>query len=228
MKWARWVSRALPLAALAAAPLPGVGPADGRVLVDATAPPWSALARLQIPGVARCTAVLVGQRTAFTAAHCLWSRRLGRFVPPEMVHLLTRYDAGLFAGHAIASGYRIAPDADVALVTLATPLDAPPVLAFAPPPPAGTMAMLGGYNRDRAEVIEADIACHVTGMTNGLIRHDCAATYGTSGAPLLVRGPDGAWRIAGLQEGAFRDRSGGVAVPAATLQAMLNAGERQK
>src|SRR5579875_2574570 len=213
MSRVRWAIRLLPLlafAALGAAPLPGIGPADRRAVVDAGAAPWNAVARLQIPGVAQCTAVLVGRRAAFTAAHCLWSQRLGRFVPPAMVHVLTRYEAGHFAGHAVASGYRLAPGADAALIRLATPLDVPSPLRLVPSPPVGAAAMLGGYNRDRADVIEADTACHITGLANGLIRHDCEATYGTSGAPLLVRVADGDWRIGGLQQGAFRDRGGGV------------------
>ena len=212
----------LVLALLAAAPLPGVGGHDDRIVVAADAPPWSALARLQIPGVGRCTAVLIGPRTALTAAHCLWSARLHRFVPPDMIHVLTRYSRGAFAFHTLAAGYRIAPGSDVAAVTLAAPPGGV-VLGFAPPPPPGTPAMLGGYNRDRMEVIEADTACHITGRDGALLGHDCAATFGTSGAPLLVRGRDGAWAIAGIQTRAFVGRSGGIAVAAATLQAWLNA-----
>ena len=53
------------------------------------------------------------------------------------------------------------------------------------------------------------------------LRHDCAGTPGHRGAPLLVRGADGVWRIAGLEVAAFRAGRGGIAVSAATLQAWL-------
>jgi protease YdgD len=214
-------------------PLPGVGPADGRVVVNADAAPWNAVARLQIPGVSRCTAVFVGPRTVLTAAHCLWNIRLHRFVPPGQVHVLSGYAYERFLGHSVAASYRLFAgfdpfhrDAtrgrDVAVVTLSTALAMPGGwLGFAAAPPPGTPAILGGYNQDRAEVIEADLRCRIIGEAGALLEHDCAGTRGTSGAALLVRGPDGTWRIAGLQVGAFADRGGGVAVPAPILQGLL-------
>ena len=216
----RLASLLLPVFLLAAAPLPGVGVHDARRVVNAAVAPWDALARLQVPGTSRCTAVLIGPRTALTAAHCLWSAHLGRYVPPDMVHVLARYARGGFAGHAIALRTRIARDLDVAAVTLAAPVGGA-TLGFATPPAPGTPAMLGGYNQDRAEVIEADTGCRVVADDGALLRHDCEGTHGTSGAPLLVRGADGAWRIAGLQVAAFAHRRGGIAVSAATLQAWL-------
>lgn len=228
--------RAAVLLLLAAAgALPGVGAHDGRALVDGATPPWSAVARLQVPGVSRCTAILVAATTALTAAHCLWGRRLGHFVPPGSVHVLSHYAGGNFARHSVAAAYRVAPgfdpahpdtdrSADWAVVTLAHPLgDDSLALAHGPVSP-GTPAMLGGYNQDRAEVIEADTACHVVAVSAHLLVHDCAGTRGTSGGPLLVRGADGAWRVAGLQVGAFTGRSGGVAVSAGVLQDALDSG----
>ncbi len=223
---------ALSLLLVGAAPLPGVGPDAARHGVDINAPPWSALARLQIPGVSRCTAVLVAPRTALTAAHCLWERRLGHWTPAASIHLLSRYAAGGFAAHALAAKYRIGPGfdplaaspnraADIAVVTLAAPLGGTPLALAAAPPAPGTPAMLGGYNQDRAEVIDADTACHITGRGPGLLLHDCAGTRGTSGGPLLTRDASGTWRLAGLQVAAFGGRSGGVAVAASVLQDML-------
>lgn len=208
------------LALLAAAPLPGVGPADGRHAVDPAAAPWSALARLQVPGTTRCTAVLLAPRLALTAAHCLWSARLRRFVPPDMVHVLRRYERGDYAGHSIAASWRIAPGQDVAAVTLAEPLRGP-TLRLAPLPVPGTPAMLGGYNQGRNEVIEADTACHILAEGGALLRHDCEGTHGTSGAPLLVRGADGQWQVAGIETRAVVAGRGGIAVAAAGLQPWL-------
>ena len=94
--------------------LPGMGKADPRVRVDANALPWRAVARLQVPGIVRCTAVMVAPRLAATAAHCLWSRRLGRWVPAGSVHLLAGYSAGGFAAQCMATDYRVAPGYDPA------------------------------------------------------------------------------------------------------------------
>lgn len=211
---------ALFLAAAAPAPLPGVGPRDGRRMVDADAPPWSSLARLQVPGMSRCTAVMVAPRIALTAGHCLWSGRLRRWVRPDMIYVLPGYDRGRYTGVARAQTYRIAPGTDVAEVILDRPLPVN-ILGFDWLPPPGTPAMLGGYNQDRNEIIEADTGCHILSDNGLLLRHDCEGTHGTSGAPVLVRGPDGMWRIAGIQTAAFIGHRGGIAVAAASLRTWL-------
>ena len=227
--------------ALAATPerspvLPGMGGADPRLRVDASQPPWRAVARLQVPGIARCTAVMVAPRAAVTAAHCLWSRRLGGWVPAGSVHVLTGYAAGAFSAHLLVDGYRIAPGfdptdangtrgADLALLSLAGP--APDVLALAAETPrTHTAAVLGGYNQDRAEVIEADTHCAVTGPAQdrggrALLLHDCHATRGTSGGPLLVRDEAGRLVLAGVQVAAQTAGAGGAAVPVDLVRRLL-------
>ncbi len=220
----------------AAQPLVGIGPHDGRARVDVAAFPWTAVMRLQIPGVSRCTAVLIDPRTVLTAAHCLYGRRLGHFAPAGSVHVLSGYARGRFAAHTLAASYRIAagydpthPDAnratDVALVRLQQQLGTETLALATTPTLPGTEAMLGGYNADRAEVIEADSGCHVVQISMTLVFHDCAGTHGTSGAPLLVRGANGGWIVAGLEVGGFVGRSGGVAVAASVLQALLDHSE---
>lgn len=214
----------LPL--LAAAGLPGLG--DGRrVVVDEARAPWSSLVRVQVAGVSRCTGVVIAPRRVLTAAHCLFNPRVGHFVPPGSVHVLTRYAAGGYGRHLRVAVYATLAGwtpqnrlfgLDAAVLTLEAEAGVPALaLADAPPGPA----LLAGYNQDRAEVLEADPDCAVLGVTadaagDALLRHDCAATRGTSGAALLVR--DGAgWAVGGLQSGAVAGR-GGVAVPAATLR----------
>ncbi len=216
-------------------PLPGVGGgADPRVAVDGAAAPWSALLRLQIPGVSVCTAVLLAPRLALTAAHCIYGRRLGHFAPAGSVHLLSGYRAGGFAAHVVASSVRIAagydparPDAtrawDAALLVLAAPLAATPLPLAEGLPAPGAAAMLGGYNQDRVETIFADRDCHVVASEAGGVLHDCTATRGTSGAPLLLRAADGGWRIGGIETGAWMGRAGGLAVAVPVLRALLAA-----
>ena len=65
----------------------------------------------------------------------------------------------------------------------------------------------------------ADLHCRITGATadargRRMLRHDCAATHGVSGAPMLVRTATG-WTIVGIN--VARSRSGDVGL-ATTLE----------
>jgi len=227
----RWFCTLGLLALAGAAPvLPGVGATDGRVVVDAAASPWRGLVRLQVPGETRCTAVLIGPRTVLTAAHCLWGPRLHRFVPAEIVHVLSGYAGGRYVRHAVAAAYHLGANdsarpapigRDFAIVTLAEPLGDASLPLAETDPPVGTPVMLGGYNQDRAEVIEADLHCRIIGVLPGRLMHNCAGTRGTSGAPLLAQAVDGSWQVVGLQVAALTDGTGGIAVPASQLRSMV-------
>jgi len=226
------------LFATSAAGLPGLGPREARVAVDIGVMPWAAVARLQVPGVSRCTGFLVGPRTVATAAHCLYGRRLGHFAPPSSVHILLGYANGGFARHVVAETFRVAAGydplaaagqgADVAVVTLTAPVAAPGailVLADEPVRP-GTRLMLGGYGQDRAERMLADLSCMGLGYAarpggHALLLHDCAGTRGTSGSPVLAQGPDGSWQAVGMQVAGNVNDVGGSAVSAATIRRML-------
>ncbi|CAO3446353.1 trypsin-like serine peptidase [Azospirillum largimobile] len=219
------VAAALALAILAGAPgadaerplLPGVGPGDRRVPVDASAAPWRSVVRVQTNLAGRCTGALVGPRTVLTAAHCLFNPRTRRFLQASSLHVLFGYDRGEFTRHVTVA--RVATDpaydpaapnpvvsADWAVLTLAeaAPESVPPLPVSAAPLPAGTPLMLGGYSQDRAQILMADRDCRMLGESAGLLVHDCDATRGTSGGPLLVRsaGRDGAagggWAVAGV------------------------------
>src|SRR4051794_4386214 len=104
------ISRLLVLAAALA--LPGVGPADPRVPVDATLPPWRALGRVQTELGGRCTGFLVEARTVLTAAHCLYRRSTEAYVRPGSVHFLLGYDRGQYAAHARVVAFTVGPGYD--------------------------------------------------------------------------------------------------------------------
>ncbi len=215
--------------------LPGLGAQEQRERIDAARLPWSAVLRVQIPGVSFCTGFAVAPRLVVTAAHCLYGRALGRMMPAGSVHVLSGYALGGYSRHSLAISYRLPPEfvpgldhqaqaGDAALLTLAEPVtNAVLVLVAAE---SGQRAMLGGYSQDRAEAIFADPDCRVLGTLpdasgRALELHSCAATRGTSGAPLLVRLRNGTWEAGGVQVGAVEGRVGGVAAPASVVQALL-------
>ena len=65
-----------------------------------------------------------------------------RYVPPDMIHVLTRYRAAHSPAMRSPSPPASLPGCDVAEVTLAAPLGID-MLGFAPPPAPGTPAMPG-------------------------------------------------------------------------------------
>jgi protease YdgD len=219
-------------ASIPAPPLPGVGARDPRVRVDPETIPWRAVGKLQAASMnfrTLCTATLVGLSTVVTAAHCLFNRRTQRNFPPQSLHFLIGFRAGGYAGHAVgarvetASGYdphrpQQSIGKDWALVFLDKPLGSPdrilPILAQAPE--IGARVMLGGYQQDHPLVLMADVRCRIDGRlvdAGGqlLLRHNCAATGGASGGPLLIR-RDGRWYIAAIDVAGGIDSAGGAAV----------------
>lgn len=210
---------------------PGVGPVDRRIPVSLDQPPWTALARVQTELGERCSGFLVAPRVMITAAHCLFLPRVRRFIQPGSVHVLVGYDGGRYRAHARVSAFRVAEGyqpldeagsggADRAVLVLDHPVvrQANVLETASAPAEVPLPVRLGGYGQDRDERVVADPACAVTGrVADGggrpLLAHDCDATRGTSGAPLLWRRPDGRWVAIGVQVGASTGGAGGVAVP---------------
>ncbi|MCQ8277158.1 trypsin-like serine protease [Acetobacteraceae bacterium KSS8] len=224
------------LACVAQAPLPGVGQDDRRVPVPLDAAPFRSLLRVQTELGARCTGFLLAPNLVMTAAHCLYLPKVAHYLLPSSVHVLLGYRAGAYRAHARARAFRIAPGydsrresatagADRAILVLDRPIGtAADVLGLASPPATlPAPATLAGYGQDRDEVAVAAQGCAVIGLARDgqgrpLLAHDCQATAGTSGAPLLMRQADGHWVAIGVQiearVGPAGGLAGGLAVPA--------------
>jgi protease YdgD len=211
--------------------LPGIGAQDPRIRVDPGVMPWGAVGKLQAASMnfrALCTATLVGPSTIVTAAHCTFNDRVRRYFSPGALHFLIGYTGSRYAGHAIGTAIKISDGydpgrpketvgSDWALVSLDKNLGSEgrvlPILSGLPE--NGAKVALGGYQRDHPLVLMADTRCHIIGRfvdASGrlLLRHNCTATNGTSGAPLLIdRG--GRWQVAAIEVFGEAGVAGGVA-----------------
>jgi protease YdgD len=196
--------------------LPGIGTLDRRVVVDPGQPPWDAIAKVQTNIGTHCTGVLIAPGTVLTAAHCLYNRRTRGLLEAGSLHVLLGYNRGDYRWHRAITRYTVGSGFDGAVGGLqasdwsrlelsdAIPdLVAPVPIATDLPPPGVAVAM-PGYNQDRSQILMTDLSCHITGTATiagkSFIAHDCDATRGTSGGPLLMRQASG-WVVVGINIG---------------------------
>lgn len=215
--------------------LPGLGTIDPRTPADQTSLPWSAVALLLVPGVARCTAVAVAPHWAVTAAHCIHHRALGHAAPPSSIHLVFGYRSGDYTRLFIPDAIRLPAGADPAatqvrgtdvafLHVVETLTDLLPPTVAGP----GAAVALGGFGQDRAERLAIDPACTVLAEVQAadaqpVLQHGCTGTRGVSGGALATEVAPGTWRLAGMAIAAQLAGAGGYAVPGGRLATLLAA-----
>lgn len=195
--------------ALAAKPLGIVGP-DDRELFDAEDFPYlNAVGRLNVEGRGFCSAVLIAPAEILTAGHCVWDFKSNKLLPADILHFVPGYRRNSYLGHSRGKSVRVAetlafkPDGDIvdltddwAVITLELNITA--ATGIKPVPLAGRRTIAGltgesrllraGYGRDRPHLPVMVSPCSMRALLEEreLLVHDCDATSGDSGSPIMA------------------------------------------
>jgi protease YdgD len=180
---------------------------------DVSVYPWSSIAKLNNSVGGSCTAVAIERDRVLTAAHCIFNRRTGRFLPPSSLHVLFGYERGDYLVHSLVSAYQIGSGYDpakeaatissdwaVLRLTEPLPVEFQPLQLVDRIPAVGSPLMIGSYARETLHVMTVDRGCELLGEERGsaLLEHNCKASRGSSGAPLLMM-ENGTASILGIQ-----------------------------
>jgi len=163
---------------------------------------WSGVGRLMLPGGGFCTAALLNETMAVTAAHCVFDPETGQPTQPERL----TFEAGWWMSRAAAirtvSNFVAHPDyrftdkpdigsigADIAVLVFDDPIADASAHSFelTSKVAAGDKVALVSYGRTRQNIPTIQEPCKVLGVEGAVFVLDCGAVPGTSGAPVFIR-----------------------------------------
>lgn len=202
-------------------------------VVEARSYPWSAIGKLNNGTGGSCTAVMISQKYALTAAHCLFYARRRQLLPAQSLHLVLGYENQNFEEHFHISAYYIPPAYDAvrpyeslahdwALLRVSSRnqsrVRSPSIRSFKVPNTKLASLMTAGYSQLRPYLMTADRHCRLLGRShdNRFLFDTCRAPAGYSGAPLIVyNGQKRSFSIAGIHVAnqLWRTHTVAIAIP---------------
>ena len=181
-----------------------------KLLSGADARGWEAIGRLDLSRGMFCTGALIAPDIVLTAAHCLFDRESARRIPERaMIFRLGWRGGRATADLGIAQSF-VSPEftperhgmvdliaSDLALLRLQRPVKRANVQPFAigPRPRKGDHVMLVSYGIGRSDAPSLQEDCKTLARQGGTLVFSCDVVPGASGAPVFLRGEDGAIRI---------------------------------